>query len=352
MADGYDDRSAEQIRRDIEGTRADMHETVEALERKLSVGQLVDEVWGRMGGGRSAVAAAGATVRDHPVPLALMGLGIAWLTVERLTGGSGGNHHAVGPGTWERAEGRVGPYRGDAVSHDHEDDEPSALERAKDKAGAALDSARSAWEETRTRTHSAADKARERSASAREGARDRAGSVADAARGGAAHVRAGIHSAAGAVDTARERAGAGWSRARSGARRWNRGLRSAMDEQPLAMGAVAFGLGLASGLAVPTTEWEDRTMGPAADAVKDEAKVAARETVVGAKHAAEDATAAARAEADRQRLGEQIQDSAREVAEEAKAAAQERLHDEGVDREGLKARAQDAAERAKHASRD
>ena len=60
MADDYDDRSADQIRRDIEGTRADMHETVEALERKLSVGQLVDEVWGRMGGGRSAVAAAGA----------------------------------------------------------------------------------------------------------------------------------------------------------------------------------------------------------------------------------------------------------------------------------------------------
>ncbi|MBE0567370.1 MAG: hypothetical protein IH621_15535 [Krumholzibacteria bacterium] len=50
------------------------------------------------------------------------------------------------------------------------------------------------------------------------------------------------------------------------------GFWSAMEEQPLVVGAVALGLGLASGLAAPASPWENKTMGRAADSLKKDVK--------------------------------------------------------------------------------
>ena len=124
--DRREERSSDEIRRDIDRTRSAMDETVDELGNRLSPGELIEEAWGAIKGqGRSA----GDVVRDHPVPLALMGLGVAWLAIDRATGDR--HHHSVGAGTYSPAEGRVGPYRGDAISSENDDD--SLVERAKEK---------------------------------------------------------------------------------------------------------------------------------------------------------------------------------------------------------------------------
>jgi hypothetical protein len=64
------------------------------------------------------------------------------------------------------------------------------------------------------------------------------------------------------------------------------GARHAYEEAPLAMGALAFSLGVASGLAAPTTRTEDELMGGASDAVKERAKRTAKEVVEGGKRGA------------------------------------------------------------------
>ena len=224
-----------------------MHRTVEALEQKLSVGDLLDEMWLRMreGGLTSAASTAAGTIRDHPVPAALMGLGLAWLALEQATrhgdgvafkdGNGQGSEHVEG---FERADGNdfEDDFEGsisDAGRYGANEPADGAIERAKEKVASAV--------------HRTKEKASSAMENAREGASEAGGRI----RGGVNRTK---------------------SDAKERARRVGEGVRSALDEQPLALGAVAFGLGLASGLAVPTTRWEDRAFGQAAADVKHQAK--------------------------------------------------------------------------------
>lgn len=315
-------RSSDEIRRDMETTRADLHDTVDALERKLSPGQLLDELWGRVKSGEAG--AVGGVVRDHPVPLALMGLGVAWLAVEQMTGSPGSKlrdrHGEVGSGTYEPAEGRVGPYRGDAVAGD--DDGASLKDRARDAASSAKSGLSSARDKLTGMARDVASSAREKASEAKHRVEDRAESLR--------------HSADDVEGTARYRA-----------RQAKRGFREALDEHPMALGAVAFGLGLAGGLAAPSTRLEDRVMGDAARAVKDEAKEEVKDIAEGARHVAEDAARAAKDEADRSDVVGDLNESAKRVASEAKRAAKDRAASEDLDAEGMKARGRQTAKRTK-----
>lgn len=310
MDERHDDRTSDEIRRDIEVARTDLRGTVDALERKLTVGQIVDEVWGRVGNGRSATSAmssVGDVFRDHPVPLALMGLGVAWLAVDKATGSESDDENGHGAGTYGRAEGRVGPYRGD---------------EAREASGHA--SSGSLMDKAKGMASDATDKASDLADKAKDGWSGHDGGSGMKARAGDA------------VDGAREAAS-------QGTRKAKRGFRSAMDEQPLALGAVAFGLGLASGLAAPTTSWEDKTMGRAADTVKDEAGSLAKETVEDVKEVAAGAANAAKDEAKRQ--SDTMKESMGAVATEAKETAKDRMGDKHLDSEGMKERMRSSGER-------
>ena len=71
----------EEIERDLSGTRARLDATVDALRRKLSPGEMVDRAIAsakETGGGAFGRNLVG-TVRAHPVPVVLIGMGLAWL---------------------------------------------------------------------------------------------------------------------------------------------------------------------------------------------------------------------------------------------------------------------------------
>ena len=71
----------ERIEHDLSGTRAHLDVTIDALRRKLAPGEMVDRAISsakETGGGAFGRNLAG-TVRGHPVPVALIGVGLAWL---------------------------------------------------------------------------------------------------------------------------------------------------------------------------------------------------------------------------------------------------------------------------------
>jgi hypothetical protein len=77
------------IERDLEDTRSRLDATIDALQQKLSPGQMVDQAvtYFKEGGGVEFTSNLGRTVRDNPLPVLLIGAGIAWLAVSGTTAG-------------------------------------------------------------------------------------------------------------------------------------------------------------------------------------------------------------------------------------------------------------------------
>jgi hypothetical protein len=348
------ERSSAEIRREIERTRHQLDETVERIGAKLSAARILDEMWKRFRAG-DGPAMLGEAMRDHPRPFALMGLGIGLLAVEqaRSREGTNGHHRGhVGPGTTERAEGRVGPYRGDAVDRDDPDWEyASRGTKVKSHIEDAASSLKHAASSVRERAHTLSEKAQE----AGHRLSETGHRIADAGHSAEERVAQAGHTVA---DRASELAATARERARAGTDRARQGVASFFDESPLALGAIALGLGIAAGLGAPGTRWEDERVGRQARALRQQAREVATETAEKVKHVAEDATRAARAELERQREDtgpiqvaiNQLRQSAKEIGEAAREAARQRAESEALTVEGLKSRARRSGRRARATS--
>lgn len=74
-------RRPEEIEADIERTRGELQQTLSAIEQRLSPGQLVDQglEYLRSNGVREYASNLGTTAKQDPLPLALVGIGLAWL---------------------------------------------------------------------------------------------------------------------------------------------------------------------------------------------------------------------------------------------------------------------------------
>ena len=86
-------RSTSEIERDLDRTRAEMSQTINAIQDRLSPGQLFEQGmrYFYSGGGRSFTDGAaefaqnfGRAVRDNPIPFALVTTGLVWLMLGRV----------------------------------------------------------------------------------------------------------------------------------------------------------------------------------------------------------------------------------------------------------------------------
>jgi ElaB/YqjD/DUF883 family membrane-anchored ribosome-binding protein len=77
---GRDRRDPDEIERDIDRTRISLGRTIDELENRLSPGQMLDQVLGaaRRHGGDFATN-LGRSAENHPMPLLLTAVGIAWM---------------------------------------------------------------------------------------------------------------------------------------------------------------------------------------------------------------------------------------------------------------------------------
>lgn len=244
-------RNAAELEREADRARMSLEHTLEALERKLSPGELLDQFLGTMkhnGGdfGRNLLT----QVRNNPVPVLLTGVGLTWLisTSDRPPQPAA---HGSGPSLGERAS--------------------SAAAAARGAAGQASSGARSAAEGARGAMGSAAEHTRH----ALEGM---AGSTRHTAQSVAEASRTGMHSLAEGFDYLRR-------------------------EQPLVLGAIGVAAGALIGAMFPATAAEDEWIGERRDETLDRLKEEGQRTVEEAKGAAADAAEAARQAAQPKRAG-------------------------------------------------
>jgi hypothetical protein len=306
-------KSASEIEREVEQSRADIEHTLDAIQDRLSPGQMLDKAMGVFRGGSGDFARnLGDSIAANPVPLALIGLGVAWMmyssqrparpTYRAETGYWDEDLDEIEDyyaGFAEEEESFAG-YPGDEGAYVGPETETGegfgehlkgAGRTAKGKVGALGERARHAGE----RVRHASDRARhaaERARRAGEQARERFGRAGEQARERFGRARAGM------AESAHE-AGA---QLRQHGYRATRGMRRTLDEQPLVLGAIGLAIGAALGAALPPTETEDELMGEARDKALREATRAGREQAGKVREAAGAVAAAAREEAGRQGL--------------------------------------------------
>jgi hypothetical protein len=307
--------SSEEIRRDIEDTRAEMSQTIDQIQAKLNpehvkaqVKETVREA--TIGRAEQVVSNAGETARgagysfletikENPVPAALAGIGLGWLAyASRQNEHSFNRYRARHAYSHDPFRGGNGAQSGRGLTDKAADMAGSVQEKAADMAGTMHDKA----------SH-AADAVRERAGDLAETAgdwADTAGDWAESGRESAHHLSAQAH----------------YQAQRAAAK-----SHDVMDESPLIGGAIALALGAAIGFMLPETRQEDEWMGAARDQVVDQVKDVASTAAGRAQDVASTAVEAAKragkeaVQAGKEAAQSEMQASKQEVQDEAKAAA-------------------------------
>ena len=223
------------LRAEIDETRERLSADVDALGNKLSPENIKAEAKQAVKRSvqrgaeqvREGVSSAGAglmdAVKENPIPVALIGVGIGWLVWNARAASA---RKSGGPRLDYAVTGRSNVY------------DPT------DEPGLADDT---------------------------DGALQHLG---DRAKDGVARVR---RAASGTMEEAQHQLSKAAAVATDGARRTRQAAVHTMEESPLILGAVALGAGVAVGLSIPTTESENKLVGQYRDRFMTKAKEKARE---------------------------------------------------------------------------
>jgi uncharacterized protein DUF3618 len=275
-----DDRTSREIRDDIRRTRAQMDATVDAIEEKLTPGELAHEAWSLMrGGSNSSVNRIWRIAKQHPMPAAIIGLGVGLMVYETAGGGAidTGRARYAARNDWP-SEGEMptaldsARRRAAGVTRRATDAAGSAVDRAGDLVDDAGEVASDAAASVRRATEATVDKAGELAGQAREAASD----VADSVRRQASELG---RQASDLGSQASEQARQGVQRARAGF--WEM-----LEKEPLVVGVATVAAGLLVGLLLPSTPREDELMGKTRDSLLDEVKGLGQEALEKGKQIA------------------------------------------------------------------
>jgi hypothetical protein len=273
-------RSTRQIERDVERTRSDIEETVEALRDKMSLGQIVDEAahYFRGSGGNEMVSNLTAQARANPMALALVGIGLTW-----LMSGRGQPATVAGVGT---SYGEGSALRGAGAR---------AGETAASAKARVADASRRTGEAVSSRVHQAGDALSSRVHQASDAAADTYGRMSDEA-------------------------------ARIGGQA-QRTVSGIVEDEPLILAGLGLAVGAAIGAMLPPTETENRLLGEKRDRLMQGAEDMAREEWQKAKSVAKDTAAAVQAEVEK---GGPPAKTAERAAKSAARTAQQSASDKGL----------------------
>ncbi|MBP0446966.1 DUF3618 domain-containing protein [Roseomonas sp. SSH11] len=289
------DKSSRQIETEVERTRADVSGTLDALRDRLSPSQMMDQAidqiadYARGSGGADFARNLGTAVRDNPLPVMLIGAGIAWMLLSKNEPRSRDPyaHRDTGqrllpPPETDAFVGSmpIGSSRGSSSTRDRLSGAASAVQ---DGAGRAADTVSDAASRIGSAVSDAASAVGAAASRVAEMGSDLVGSASDAAGRAARGVGSAGYHAAGAAgdgyDAVRRRA----SGAVGGV---NRGVGELTEAHPLLLGALGMALGATIGAVLPRTRTEDRLMGEVRDELADRAADAAQESYDSVRTAA------------------------------------------------------------------
>lgn len=260
---------ADEIQEEIERTRGEMASTLDAIERKLSPRQLMDQAVDTMRGIASDQSRVGTVVRDNPIPLALIGLGLGWLAVSSLSSSrrrSADEEEAYG--SYESYEGVGMQGVGVAPTVTTAWDSPGTTASPTDYSG--YETGGDGQSALKQRANEASEQARQKVSQWSRTARSQASQAAD--------------------------------------RTWE-----AYQEHPVTMGFLAMMMGAALGAIIPRSQTETEMIGAKARGALRQAREAAGNIAERAGQVAEKALETAR---------EQGKEALREVTESGKEEAQ------------------------------
>ncbi len=248
------------LQSEIDATRADLDRTLDALQARLSPGQLLDQALGlvREHGGEMA-RNLGTSVKQNPVPMMLTGIGLVWLMASQRSSAEEIELEV------EREDDDFSASAEDVLetsSSPEEIVEGSESEGLTEKAKGKMSAARE-------RVAGAASSLSERMGHAREGTRERMRRARRGTRQGMVRAREGTRHQ---VERARE------------------GFTYMLHEQPLLLGALGIALGAAIGAALPSTRREDELLGETRDRALEKAKQVGAEQYEKAKEVVTEAT--------------------------------------------------------------
>ena len=248
-----------QIKNEIERTRVEMSETLGEIQERLSPDHLIQQAKDTVseaasGKVRNIMHSASETatrvadqtryagrsaadyVRMHPVQMALLAGGITWWLLR-------------GRDRSDDWEGASEGWQGRRLDADFDTEAYNADRSLREKAGEYVSSARETVGEYA------------------ESAKETIGEYAGAARSTAQRASQSVREAA---NTASVRARETWQSTSTTVDDW-------VHENPLAAGALAVAVGAAIGLSVPSSRFEDRTLGERRDQALERAKAKALE---------------------------------------------------------------------------
>jgi gas vesicle protein len=292
--DAETDQQVNEIRADIAQTRAEMSETIDELQDRLNPShlkeQLKDQVREQYEHAKETVRGATIgkvedmverfgdsvyetrrtitdTITANPLPSALIGIGLAWLWMNRQ---NEPHRPERGYSSRPRRDGRYYDYDYDyGVAGTYPSRGAYRRESTYDRTdrGAAPDAS---WSQ-------------------------RAGEAGTAALGRAQETASNLASktretVSGAVGQAQTTATEWIGQAQHQAQRVEQRLQAGMHDSPLAFGALALALGTAVGLAVPPTRKENEWMGEARDRLVNRAESVAHDTIEQVQEAAKKVT--------------------------------------------------------------
>lgn len=293
------EKTSADIQREIDADRERIGSRIDAIQERMSPGQLIDEVmaYAKGSGGGEYVSNLGQAVKTNPIPVALMGVGLAWLMAKQGTTAN----PAPAPATYARdyplypVDGpvrRLGPPEtvgGSRYSHfgDNSGKRLKALtDETGNRAGHFIDEAGKTY-------RGFADA----SGKQIEHIADETGAALDKASGWASDTWSQIKESATSIGNKVSDTAASLSRSSSSAGssaqeqvgRLNDAILKQFRDQPLVGGALAFAVGAAIGAALPHTEQEDALLGDAADATKEAVSAQASALADQGKEIASDA---------------------------------------------------------------
>ena len=214
------------LEREINQTRAEMNQTLDSLERKLTAGQLLDQCLTFFGmKGTEIGSSLGRCVKDNPMPVLLTATGIGWMM--------------FGPNQ-NRTVVRSNHYAYD----DADDGAEGMISTMSDK------------------MQSGATATRQQFAKTTETAKETVNRTTDKLKETADRAADALHET---VNKTRDIA-------QSQVKQVRDGFNQLLEEQPLILGAVGLAVGAMIGAAFPSTEQEDRLVGEIRDKTLNKGK--------------------------------------------------------------------------------
>lgn len=219
-----------ELEREIDQQRAEIGNIVNALESKLSPGELIDTALGYVkGGGGEFFSNLSNTVKANPVPTVLTSIGLLWM----MAGQNRQPHSSVTTNSY----GSTGPSMGEKLS-------------------------------------AKADGLKHQSAGIADGLKQQGAGIKDKASQVSHSVSESLGNArTRASDSSRQAS----ERLRGGADKARGGFNHLLQEQPLALGAIGIALGALLAASVPPTRREDEMLGEASDQMTDRLRHKAEE---------------------------------------------------------------------------